>query len=363
MDRNTLQERAVDILEEKRRLMCCWATGTGKSGVVLKFLQRNPDMNCLIIVPEQNNIENWRTEFSKFGVPMDITQVACYASFYKYADTEWDLLVFDEAPHVDTEKRKAIMRLVQGTYVLALGAIIDEDEIDALESVYGRFQINNITLEDAIEWKILPPPEINVLHMELDDIRYRHWHKGKSYTDYQMYQLLGRKVDVAVTAYNDKPNAFSKARMYRTGGERKRFLGKLKEDAIQRLCRRLISENKRFLCFCSSIKQAEIIGGENAFTSKTPASMRLLEKFNNHEIDSLYVVGKLIEGQNLKDIDAGIIGQIGGTDRITVQMAGRIMRSTKPKIYIPIFDNTKDESFLRTITSNISKDYIKHYKF
>ena len=91
--------------------------------------------------------------------------------------------------------------------------------------------------------------------------------------------------------------------------------------------------------------------------------MQHLSKFNNHEINSLFVVGKLIEGQNLKDIDCGIIGQLGGTERISVQQIGRIIRSANPVVYIPVFDGTKDDSFLYTVTSNISRDCIKHYKF
>ena len=91
--------------------------------------------------------------------------------------------------------------------------------------------------------------------------------------------------------------------------------------------------------------------------------MRLLEKFNDHDINSLYVVGKLIEGQNLKDIECGVIVQLGGTERITVQSIGRIMRSDNPVIYVPVFDGTKDDSFLYTLTDNIPDNCIKHYKF
>ena len=151
--------------------------------------------------------------------------------------------------------------------------------------------------------------------------------------------------------------------MLRLGGERKRFLGKQKDIAIKRICSTLDEKKKRFLCFCSSIQQAEQLGGEYAFTSKTPSSFKLLDRFNDGEISSLYVVGKLIEGQNLKNIECGIIGQLGGTDRITIQSIGRIMRSKNPIIYVLMFDETKDVGFLKTLTENISKDYIKHYKF
>ena len=90
--------------------------------------------------------------------------------------------------------------------------------------------------------------------------------------------------------------------------------------------------------------------------------MKVLDKFNNHEIDSLYVVGKCIEGQNLKDIDCGVIGQLGGKTRITTQSVGRVMRSPTPTIYIPVYDGTKDNGFMGSLRGSISDKYIKHYK-
>ena len=151
--------------------------------------------------------------------------------------------------------------------------------------------------------------------------------------------------------------------MLRAGNQRKKFLGKLKSDAIRAICNKLDEKGRRYLCFCSFISQADELGGEHSFTSKTPASKDLLNKFNNHEINSLFVVGKLIEGQNLRDIECGVIGQLGGTERITVQEIGRIIRSEKPVLYLPIFDGTKDEAFLQAVTYNIPANCIKHKNF
>lgn len=362
MDRNTLQGIAAHRLAKEHRLICQWCTGAGKSNIALQFLKANPWMTCLVLVPEQNNIENWKVEFTKFGIPMELVRVACYASFHKYKDTKWDLVVFDEAPHVDTEKRREICTSVKGDYILALGALIDEEETKALEDAYGTFEKSYVSLKQAIEWGILPSPTVCICHMSLDDTARNIIYQGRNLTEKETYRHIVSKVDKAVDEYNSHPNKFTRNRMLRAGSERKRFLGKLKDRAIGRICKALEEKNIRFLCFCSSISQAEALGGDHAFTSKTPASMHLLEKFNNHEIDSLYVVGKLIEGQNLNDIHRGVIGQLGGTSRITIQSIGRIMRSEKPIIYLPIFDGTKDDSFLYTVTSNIPQDYIKHYK-
>lgn len=363
MTRDELQRMAVFQLKNERRLILQWATGCGKSLVAIRFIYRNPSMRTLILVPEQNNIQNWEDEFKKFDVSRGNVTIQCYASFKKYKDTKWDFLVFDEMPHLDTEKRLAICRSVSADYILALGAVIDDDERNSMESVYGQFYKHVISLSRAIALGILPTPKVTVLHMQLDDTDKKFWLNGRSYTALGYYGELKKKVDGTVSAFNNNANKYNKMRMLSAGSERKRFLGSQKEIILKRLCDSLEGKGKRFLCFCSSIEQAEKLGGEKAFTSKSPKSFDHLNKFNNHEIDSLYVVGKLIEGQNLKDIDCGIIGQLGGTQRITVQECGRILRSTNPEIYIPIFDDTKDNDFLYTLTSSIPREYIQHYNF
>lgn len=363
MTKDELQGIAAKRLAKSKRLVCMWSTGVGKSRVLLRFLEEHPDANCLILVPEDNNIQNWRDEFRKFNVDDSRTIISCYASLHKYKDTSWDVVCLDEVPHTDTEKRTAMLKTVWADYVLALGAVVDDNEMNSLQSVYGEFDVSRISLERAIDEGWIPRVTVNVLHLQMDDIKPRFWYKGKAYTEKGYYTILNNKVDFAVNAFNLKANAFNKIKMLSAGNERKRFLGARKEDAIRRICEKIEEKGKRYLCFCSSIEQAEKLGGEHAFTSKSAKSFAHLDKFNNHEINSLFVVGKLIEGQNLNDIDCGIIGQLGGKQRISVQQIGRIIRSQNPIVYIPIFDGTKDDSFLYTVTSNISRDCIKHYKF
>lgn len=365
MTREQLVDGALVLLEERRHLICQWGTGVGKSRIAIEFLKRHPNYKCLILVPETNNIDNWKIEFEKFECPMDSVTIACYASFHKFADTRWDLVVYDEAPHLDTELRKETLAHVHGSHILALGALISYDERMLLQERYGTFARSVVTLEDAIKWNILPEPTIMVIHMELDELHRTYWDHGKVYTAKELYDLYDAKVTKLSSAYDKdgKKSAFIKSRMFRAGSQRKRVLGRLKQDAIRDICKYLDGHNKRYLCFCSSIAQAQELGKDHAFTSKTPKSMNLLDKFNSYEIDSLFVVGKLIEGQNVNGIQCGVLGQIGGTDRITIQSIGRVLRSDNPIIYVPVFDNTKDLSYLYTITSNIPKNYIEHYKF
>lgn len=363
MTREQLQTNAVELLEKEKRLICQWATGTGKSNVALLFLKKHPDSTCLIFVPEQNNIDNWIFEFQKFNIPLAKIEIACYASVHKYENTSWDLIVFDEVPHIDTDRRRYFTESINGNYILALGAVIEDEERFALQKNYGQFAVSSVSLREAIAWKILPSPLVNICHIHLDTRARVFWHSGRLYTEKELYDTLQNEVQIAVDNFNLHSNSFNKQKMLRAGNTRKRFLGARKEDVVRIICSDLQKQNKRFICFCSSIKQAESLGKENTFTSKTPKSEKTLERFNAHEIDSLFVVGKLIEGQNLVDIDCGIITQLGGTSRITVQEVGRVLRSKNPVIWIPVFDGTKDDYFLKTLTNNIPNSYIKHYGF
>ena len=358
-----LQNTAIEALKKDKRLICQWATGVGKSNVALKFIKAHPTITTLIFVPEQDNISNWVHEFEKFQTPMHNVIISCYASMHKYKGTHCGFLVFDEAPHADTPLKRELLSTITADYVLALGAVLTDSEVEALEGTYGSFRKSSFSLDTSIKMGLLPLPIVTVCHLILDDKKLDHWHRGHVYTAAGLYKHLSEKVDAAVKEYDAHPNKLTERKMFNAGLERKRFLGNEKESAIRRLSEHLESLGCRFICFCSSIKQAERIGGENAYTSHSPKSEKHLERFNNHEINSLYVVGKLIEGQNLNDIECGIIGQLGGTERITVQALGRVLRAKNPVVYIPVFDGTKDDSFLYTLTNNVSEDYIKHINF
>lgn len=340
-----------------------WATGVGKSNVVLKFIKNTGVPHTLIVVPESDNISNWYDEFEKFGISTSGVEVICYASLHRYQDRVCDLLVLDEAPHADTELKAEYLSSITAKYVLALGAVITQEEIDRLDSIFGKFKISRVSIATAIRSGILPAPEVRILHMKLDDTTPVFPHKGKTLTERQMYDVIQEEVTAAYNLYNEHSSVWMKNRMNQAGMKRKRFLGERKLVAIRKVCSELDKRNVRYLCFCSSISQANELGGDKAFTSKTPKTAKLLERFNAGEINSLYVVGKLIEGQNLNDIHCGVIGLLGNSNRISVQEIGRIMRSKKPVIYVPVFDNTKDDSFLFTITNNIPREYIKHHNF
>lgn len=361
MTRDELQVAAARRLYQDKRLICQWPTGCGKTNIALQFLKYNPG-TALILVPEKDNIKNWYAEFDKFGISTLGVEIACYASIHKYEGTSWSVIVIDEAPHANTELKSMYFSTIKADHVLALGAYLREEEKEALENLYGRFTVWTISLKQAIDAGFIPHPTVCIIHMQLDNTERKYHTKRGTVTALEYYSRIDNQVKDAVAMYNGSATEWAKVTMKRLGAERKRVLGMLKEDSVAKVCEALRKKNKRFICFCSSVDSAKKLGGELAYTSQTPKSQKILDRFNNHEIDQLYVVGKLIEGQNLNDIECGILGSIGASNRITIQSIGRVLRSENPVIYVPVIDNTKDASFLYTVTNNVPAEYIKHYK-
>ena len=70
----------------------------------------------------------------------------------------------------------------------------------------------------------------------------------------------------------------------------------------------------------------------------------------------------LVEGQNLNNIEAGVIVQLDGEERVFLQKFGRVMRADSPVQYIFYYKGTRDEEYLNKSIEGIDKKYIKVYE-
>ena len=144
------------------------------------------------------------------------------------------------------------------------------------------------------------------------------------------------------------------------GSARKRFLGEIKTAAAKEFIKDNL-EGKRYICFCTSIKQVKELGGNTCIHSKMSDTQSVIDGFNSGKTSSLYAVGMLQEGQNLTKIEAELIIQLDGKERSFIQKSGRAMRAESPLIYIMYCRNTQDEVYLKNVIDNIELKYIKIY--
>jgi superfamily II DNA or RNA helicase len=340
------------------------------------------------VVAEKSHIQNWKDEFLKWGLnEMDVT-IICYASLHKFRNEKVDILVLDEGHHAFTEKRKDILSSLSADYVFMLSATLSSQKVSELEEIYGKFITSTVTLREAIKKDILPDPKVNIIEMELDnttpnqEIHYLKgrnlpvitWEERSKYiykkipciikcTERQKYIYLTSDMEYWKERFQRSGNPFHQNRWVNLGSQRKRFLGELKTEKVKSLISSF-KKNKRFICFCASVTQAEELDKKMTISSRKSSKFNqaTIDAFNKKAINRLYAVGMATEGLNLTDIQAGIIVQLDGKERLFIQKAGRVLRSDYPIIYIIYYKNTQDEVYLKQALENIDSEFIKYWK-
>ena len=138
-------------------------------------------------------------------------------------------------------------------------------------------------------------------------------------------------------------------------------MGELKTPIVKKFLK--VVTNNRYICFCGSIEQADILGKNNSIHSKKDNSAEIIDKFNNKEINNLFAVGMLQEGQNLNDNEVGIIVQLDGQERSFIQKFGRSLRAEDPTQYIFYYKNTRDTEYLQNVLEGINESYIQELNY
>lgn len=383
-----LQKKEFASLKDSPRVILKWATGCGKSKMALDLIKYNAQKydnpHILFLVAERAHIQNWKDEFKKWGFDY-IPEIKCYASLHKVERNSYDFLVLDEAHHAFTEKRLENLKKVSSEYVYLLSATLSVAKEEEVKELYGSFNISSVTLKDAIENDILPDPKVYVIDMFLDDdyanqeIKINNpssdapivdWYSRNKYiyskqpciikcTEKQKYLYLTNTMEYWKERYYLSKNMFHRNKWVGLGSERKRFLGELKTEALRRLIAKI--RGKRYVCFCATVRQATTIGRNTIASTKTQRhNQGIIDSFNNKKIHSIYAVGMITEGMNLKDIQVGIITQLDGKERLFIQKFGRSLRAEDPVSFIFCMKDTQDEKYLKNAFENIDEKFIQH---
>ena len=397
MTREELYNQGLELAKQNTRLAFLWSTGVGKSkmaiGIANYLSENNTELKILLVVAETAHKDNWKEEFKKWKLNKKISiTIECYASLKNYQNTQWDLIIFDEAHHLGSDLRLEMLRTISAQHIILLSATLQDQLLYALQNIFGQFKVSKVTLQDAIQWGILPEPKIYLYALTLDNTRYtetiieewgkknkeipihctysQRWEYIKNRKKYPNIKLIisctqQQKYDYLTTQFNHYKTLYLNTRQInfrnkwmQAGSVRKRFLGECKTVYVEHLINEFRKKNKRFICFCSSIKQAELLGSLNAIHSKKSDSLNTINDFNEKKINSLFAIGMLQEGQNLVDIQAGIIVQLDGQERAFIQKSGRVYRAEDPIQCIFYYKNTRDEEYLNKAIENIDASFI-----
>lgn len=396
--RERLLNQALATIKHSPRVCLQLATGTGKSRIAIemvKFITKeesiNKDIKVLLVVAETAHKLNWKQEFDKWGYDTNTikTAVICYASLKNYVKTNWDIIIFDEVHHLCSDIRLNILQTIKSKYHILLSATLSWKKKDAIANIIGNIETINFSLNKAIENEVLPEPKIKLIPLKLnntkrteiieekytrvkgkphytfkcninDRFKYLNTYSNvilKMYcTQQEKYDYYCDQIDYWQNRYYRENLAWQKFKWLQYANKRKIFLGESKTEAAKLLLSTLLQ--KRLICFCTNIEQAEKLDSNNCIHSKKNKSIDIINKFNNKKINRLFAIKMLQEGQNLTDIEIGIIIQLDGQDLSFIQRVGRVLRAKNPIQYIFYYPNTRDEEYLNTVLKDINPEYI-----
>lgn len=398
MTREELTKEAIQEITKTKAIAITAGTGSGKTKISLEvtnFLHNKDNskkFNTLILVAERSHINNWEVEINKWNLNIGNYKIVCYASMHKVIDDTYDIVIFDEAHHLASERRKELLSYIKTSYQIFLSATLKYTFISELSVIIGsKINVLKLSIDEAIKANILPEPKIFLIPLILDNTtfsetiveewgksslrvkyecnyadRFKFFKRKKSIpncaltihcTQKQKYDFLTEKFEYFKGLYMRTRNQVFKNKWLQYGSKRKKYLGEIKTSIVKSLLEKV--KSKRFICFCSSIDQANQLGKENVIHSEIKNPQEVLNKFNRKEISNLFAVGMLQEGVNLTDIQVGIIIQLDGEERAFIQKFGRVLRSDSPVQYIFYVKNTRDEDYLKNALENIDKNYIK----
>jgi len=385
MTRDELSKAALDIFPTVKNILLSFATGVGKTKISLD-MYNTVKGKCLIAVNETAHIDNWKKDIIKHGYDHLLPNIkfTCYASLHKYMGIECDVMILDESHNAQSCKRINALKHIKSSKVILLTATITKKELLNLEQAIGPIHNFRYSLNDAVDSKILPKPKINLIELELDNIHsdqtivinrgkdvdrkeiicnfkdnwkkflfmYKNVNLNINCTELEKYSYLCSQIDYYQLEYYKTNDTFTKNRWMQYASQRKRFISEIKTAHVKKL---IDSYNGRFICFAGSIAQCNQLGGKgNIVHSKIKDPLKIINKFNDKKINSLYVVDMLREGMNLVEANV-IIVQLDSKNRSAVQRIGRSLRHKNPVIHIFYYKNTQDEIYLKNSLEEFSE--------
>jgi superfamily II DNA or RNA helicase len=371
MTREEIQNRGLEIVLNNKYVVLELGTGVGKSKIVIDYLDNISikDKKIFIVIAETNHKTNWKQEFKKWNKEYLLKNIKflCYQSLHKHLDG--NIYVFDEFHHllnsekrIETFKKLALENIEK---IVGLSATLTQKQLNVFQEVIDTQPIiYKITLQKAIEYNILPEPLVYLVELVLDDTYYNYAHVYKKNTEPVLltqkgkYDALTSRITWLKDLFFKERKEWQKTLWLQAASERKRFIGKLKTNYLKLILKKL--GDKRILCFTSSIEQGNTIGKENAINSSISINVReeIIEKFNSGIINTLFTTKMLQEGQNLNNIEVGIITQLDNNIRFYMQVSGRVYRSLYPLQYILYFKGTQDEVYIDNVRESINEKYI-----
>ena len=389
MTREEVYSRCLESLNRSNFLLLEAATGLGKTKCAIdlvnhlasnKYIGRRVSM--LLLVAKTVHKQTWQFEFDKWGgIHVNELTIECYESLKKHEGERFDIVVMDEAHHINSDKRLDLLSTLSFDFCIGLSATIPMKLKQYFKYEYHA-EIVSCNLTEAIDSNILPDPQIILIPLELDNSILKEFielypnAKGRTYhatyAEFWKYKKLKVHAFISCTEkqrlieydnqirweknmFTRTRQEFMKNRWLQDCGERIKYLANLKNDVVLKILEKL--KNERTITFCKTIEQANTLG-KYSIHSKNLNSQAIYDAFNSKRIDHISSVNVLNEGANLVDCKYAIFANYSSSECVGVQRVGRSLRHKSPVIIMPYYKGTREEEILTKMIEGFNRNNI-----
>lgn len=372
------------IQNSKTHNIIQWSTGTGKTASAIALCEKFEAKKVLVIIPLLTLIDNWKEEFHRWCKNDMKCDFITYVSFPKKTNGEilqsYDVIIADECHHLTERCRTHLLQnRMYIKHFVALSATIPFGIYNYISAIFPGVYKTDYKLRTAIDNETLPDPDVYLIPMKLDNLSatelvYISEHKkNPKWNDRVVaYAMINEMQDkYGINCYtrctpkqasmyydeqirihkNDNKSFLVKV----LGSKRLAFLANQKTEIVKQILK--ILKDRRVLTFCNSIEQAEAIGGYQVH-SKSSKGVENLNKFNEKKIKHITTVKQVDEGINLTSCEFLVYANLNSSEKIIDQRLGRGLRHKAPKVIIPYFVDTRDESLVFKMRKNYNPSKI-----
>jgi len=354
MNREEIQEEALEATKGRQRCSVVLGTGVGKTLLGLTHIEKNTTelMKILVVAPKKAIFQSWKDDAVKFGKNNLLGRMVftTYLSLNKHVPNDYDAVYLDEA-HSLLDSHRGFLQLYKGK-ILGLTGTPPKRDYSEKGKLVNEFcpVVYTFKADDAIENGILNDYQIIVHELNLStEKNYLVDQKGKKWmTDEESnYTYWSRRIDVGSGNLHMLRVMRMKALMeYPT---KEKYAKKLMES-IQNKC----------IVFANTQAQADRMC-DHSYHSNNPDSETNLQEFKAGNITKLSTVLQLNEGVNIPNLKQGIIMHAYGNERKASQRIGRLLRlnpDDKAIVHILCYMNTIDEKWVKDALEGFNQNKI-----
>ena len=360
INRNQVQEEALNVSIDNNRCTLAISMGVGKTRIAIQHLNKVRDAftSALVVVPKLSVRQAWIDELEKLNLSDLLNSISfvTYISLAKKDPENYNLLYLDEC-HSVLESHLPFISKFQGRILGLTGTppkpgSVKYSIIDKYCPVKYTFTVDEATDSDILnDYRII----VHLLSLSgLQNCRKKNKKTGGTWftSEKKDYEYLSRRYFEAASGKQKQMASIMRMKGLQSYNT--------KEEYTRGLVDRL---QDKVIVFANTKEQADRVA-PYSYYSGNGLSNHNLRMFANDEIDALSCILQLSEGVTIPNLRQGIIMHSYGNERKSAQRIGRLLRLNPDETatcHILCYKDTVDEKWVKNALSEFDDSKIKYY--